>query len=169
MDETTPCPPVRKDGLQLHEDRAFQRRLWRAQRIAWVCYLLICVAALLGLTGSGGLWQSQRIAFAGAEAQVPRVSRWEGSDRFMLRFDNAADRHSLWLGHEFLDRFALDGIQPEPASSRMASGGLLLDFDTGGPPPHTVVIDVSPMHYGVTRVDLRVGDEQRRVTTVILP
>ena len=39
MHETTPCPPVRKDGLQLHEDRAFQRRLWRAQRIAWVCYL----------------------------------------------------------------------------------------------------------------------------------
>ena len=45
---------VRPDGLQLDEDRGFQRRFWRAERIAWGTFAAIMLAALSGLFGGSG-------------------------------------------------------------------------------------------------------------------
>lgn len=48
-------PPVRADGLQLAEDRRVQERIWTAERVSHVVLLLIVLAALAGVSGSGGL------------------------------------------------------------------------------------------------------------------
>src|SRR5947209_3798236 len=46
-------PPL--DGAEIQQDLPFQRRLWNFQRIAWAIMLLVAVAALLGLFGTGPL------------------------------------------------------------------------------------------------------------------
>lgn len=162
-------PPVRPDGLQLEEMRDRQRRFWRVQRIAWWGFGVIMVVAILGMTGSGGILHKQTIAFAGATVEIPRVSRWEGSDEVSITFHDPADSHQVQLSQPFFDRFSVERIQPEPDSNPLLTGGQAMVFPAAGPPPHHLRIDVRAIHFGLTRFDMTIGAETRPVTLIVLP
>lgn len=162
-------PPVWPDGLQLQEYRERQRRYWRIQRVAWWGFGAIMLAAILGLTGSGGVFQHQTVAFAGAIAQVPRISRWEGSDELSITFDNPAPRHEVRISQPFFDRFSVERIQPEPEQNLLTQGAQAMTFPADGPPPHQVRINLRAMHFGWTSFDMTIRGETRRITLIVLP
>lgn len=66
MIEDISIPPVREDGLQLQEERRIQRVFWTVQRVSWFLFGVVCLVALLGFTGSGGVFQKQTVYFADA-------------------------------------------------------------------------------------------------------
>ena len=162
-------PILRSDGLQLDEDRALQRRYWRIQRIAWWGFGLIMLLAVLGFSGSGGMFQKQTVSFKDAVVEAPRVSRWEGSDDLTIRFGDAAPTHSVTLSQPFFDRFTLERIQPEPAENRLLPGSQSMTFPAAGPAPHVVKFDMRAMHFGWTSFDLTIAGETRRINLIVLP
>lgn len=162
-------PKIRPDGLQLDEPRERQRRYWRIQRIAWWCFGAIMALAILGMTGSGGVFQKQTVQFANARAEVPRVSRWEGSDEVTITFGNPAPSHEVRISQPFFDRFQVERIQPEPDRNRLAEGAQVMTFPTGGPAPHQVRIDLRAMHFGWTSFEMTIEGETRRITLIVLP
>ncbi|MFC3169076.1 MULTISPECIES: hypothetical protein [Paracoccus] len=162
-------PEIRPDGLQLDEPRDRQRRYWRLQRIAWWCFGGIMLLAILGMTGSGGVFQKQTIRFAHATAEVPRVSRWEGSDDVAIIFDNPADSHEVQISQPFFDRFSIERIQPEPDHSRLTEGAQTMTFPARGPAPHEVTINLRAMHFGWTSFEMSIEGETRRINLVVLP
>ncbi|WP_318932674.1 hypothetical protein [Sinorhizobium medicae] len=113
-------PPVRDDGLQIEEHRTFQESFWRAERVSWVIFGLMLIAALLGITGSGGLLERQIITVADGSVDVPRFSRWEASDVLQATLAGGGAERRLTLSPEFFRTFQVEDIDPPPIA---AEGG----------------------------------------------
>jgi hypothetical protein len=122
-------PRVREDGLQLEEHRGFQKRLWIAQRIAWVCFALLLLAALAGLTGSGGPLSTATEQVAGGEITYPRFTRWADTDSLQATFGPGEGERSLLLSPSFTEGFQIDGILPQPIRAEALPEGQRLIFD----------------------------------------
>lgn len=169
MNEDIAIPPIRKDGLQLEEHRQLQNRFWFIQRVSWVGFGVISIVALLGFTGSGGVFQKQSIRFAEGIVDAPRVSRWEGSDEMKVRFTAEDDMQEITIAQPFFDTFGLERIQPEPAEALAAAGGQILRFPTDGAAPHVIGFSIRAMHFGWSRFDLTIGSETKTVNILVLP
>lgn len=164
-----PVPPIRADGLQMQEYRDRQRRYWRIQRMGWWGFGAIMLLAILGLTGSGGVFQTQTLRFADATVEVPRVSRWEGTDGVSIVFAKSEARHEVRIGQPFFDRFSIRRIQPEPDRNLLIPGAQSLAFTAEGPGPHQVRMDLRALHFGWTAFDITIGNETRRASLIVLP
>lgn len=162
-------PTVRPDGLQLEEHRNRQERYWRVQRVAWWSFGAIMLLAALGLTGGGGTFQTRTVAFASATVELPRVTRWEGSDEMSITFRGPASRPEIRITQPFFDRFSIERIQPEPTETRLLPDAQALTFAAAGDPPHRVGIDLRAGHFGWTAFDITIGGETRRVSLIVLP
>lgn len=169
MDKKLNCPPVRSDGLQLQEHRGFQERYWFIQRIAWCGYLVIVIVALLGLTGSGGYLHKQTVVFKGATVELPRVSRWEGSDDMKVTFSDGQTVHDLVISSAFFDRFSVEQIRPEPMQEDAMADAQGLRFSASGDAPHKVWFDLRAMHFGWTSFRVQIGEETRTINLLVLP
>lgn len=169
MNEDIIIPPVREDGLQLEEHRRLQEWFWTVQRVCWIGFGLISVIALLGFAGSGGPFQKQQIEFASGVVEVPRISRWEGSDDMIIRFEADAGARDISITQPFFDRFMIERIQPEPAENLIITNGQSMRFAHEGAPPHLVDVSVRSMHFGWTRFDLTMGGETKTVSLLVLP
>lgn len=165
-----PIPTIRQDGLQLDEHRRFQERYWRVQRVAWLGFGTALVLALLGFTGSGGPFHSQRIVFPDAVAEMPRVSRWDTADEMTITFTTADTRRKVTIGASFFDGFAVDEVRPAPAGSALGPAGQTLWFDVDDPrPPHRITLPLRAAHVGWRRFDLTLNGEVRSVRLLVLP
>ncbi|WP_435170387.1 hypothetical protein [Falsirhodobacter sp. 1013] len=169
MNEDIVIPPMRDDGLQLEEHRRLQRRFWTFQRVAWSVFGFVCVIALLGFTGSGGVFQKQTVRFDNAVVEVPRVTRWEASDDLSIRFAGMEVPPEIILSQPFFDLFSIERIQPEPRETVLMSSAQRLRFATEGAPPHEVSIGMRSVHFGWARFDMTIGGETRMVNILVLP
>lgn len=151
-------PAIRDDGLQLEEHRGFQERFWSLQRVVWILFVLFLLAALLGLTGSGGPLSRQTVALEGGSIDYPRISRWEAADEVVVRFAPGADRHRLMLSSSFADALQVEGIQPEPESSVAGAGGAELSFATAAGEAAEITIHVTPLRPGYSTFDVSIDD-----------
>ncbi|MDB6453000.1 hypothetical protein [Falsirhodobacter sp. 20TX0035] len=168
MSEDITIPPMREDGLQLDEHRRMQRVFWTVQRISWVIFGIVCLVAVLGFTGSGGVFQKQTVQVGDAEVELPRVARWEGSDTMTVRFAAEASPE-LVLSQPFFERFSMERIQPEPQEAVLAPAAQRLRFHAEGAPPYQLSVGIRPMHFGWAHFDVTIGGETRMVNVLVLP
>lgn len=166
MSKDISIPPIREDGLQLHEERDLQSLFWTVQRLSW---FLICLVALFAFTGSGGLFQKQTIRFAEAIVELPRDTRWEATDEIVSRFTEAAETRDVTIGQVFFDLFSIDRIQPEPRESALAPAAQRLRSAAEGTPPQQVTLAIRSGHFGLPRFDVMIGGESRRASILVLP
>ncbi len=115
------------DRLELEQDAVFQRREWRIQRIGWVAWAVIVIAALAGLLGPGP-FSRREVASSDGRLAVKY-------DRFVhhhhptplemtLRPVSEADDHlRLRLSQPLLDRIQVERIEPEPIASELTTDG----------------------------------------------
>lgn len=167
MDQDVSIPPVRDDGLQVQEHRKLQRRFWRLQRVAWAGFGAVCLVAALGFTGSGGPFSTQVAQLGGVRVEAPRVTRWEASDRVVIRLSDGTS--SFNIGEAFFDSFSIERIQPEPVSVRPWENGQTWIFEEGAPAPQEVTVDIRAVHPGIARFDIAGEGAVHTVTTLILP
>lgn len=160
-------PPLRDDGLQLREHRSFQDRLWKVQRAAWAAFVALVLMALLGLTGGGGYFSRQTLTLGDATVVLPRVSRWEDSDRIQIRF--GAGSGDLLVGTGFGEYFAVDQIQPEPVETVARPDGWLLRFATAGSAPKMVEVGIRASAPGWTSFNVSTDGETETASVLILP
>ena len=161
--------PIRPDGLQLDEARAFQRRFWRIERGAWALFGGLVVAGLLGLTGGGGWLQRQTIAAADAAIDAPRIARRDAADEIRIRFAGRDGAHELGLSGAFLETFEITEISPPPEAATLVREGQRLAFPGEGQGPHEVILHLRAPHPGRLRARLTVDGAPAAFTVFVLP
>lgn len=166
MPDDLQAPPMREDGLQLSEDRILQRRLWRGERVAWCLFGLIIIAALLGLTGSGGYFSTQTIDFETGSVQFPRFARWQSSAAVSIEI--SGDKKQVAFGSAFSKNFTLETITPEPAKS-VAADSLVMQFHDGSTGLGRIQIAIRPTNPGWFTFDVAVSGDREPVTIFVLP
>jgi hypothetical protein len=146
-------------SLDLEQDPGFHRRMWRAQRAGALILVLLAVAGVAGLLGSGPLSR----AVAGDEAQGMRVEyerfgRVEVRQAMRVRMGPgaSADGYRLTLDRDFLDRVRVEGIVPAPVLAEAVPGGVAYRF-AGRPPAGEPVatFDLTPRSPGVLRARIQ--------------
>lgn len=123
-------------SAEIGEDRPFQERYWRAQRIGWIGFALIVAAGLAGLTGKGGPFARAAVTTAEGAVHYPRITRWETDDdiRIALSPDLGSEIH-IDIGSAFARTFALEDIEPAPVRSFVTGEGYRFVFTSLPPPP----------------------------------
>lgn len=161
--------PIRRDGLQIEEDRRFQERFWTVERIAWCAFGLVLLAALAGLTGGGGPLSDGSRAVGSARVDYPKVARWTAPDTIEFRFGEDGTARIL-LAPDFLAAFEIEGIEPEPAVSSIGAAGLRLEIETDAKPTAPVILRIQPRFAGLARYAIGVGgSEPVTFSTVVMP
>lgn len=127
-------PSKQAHGLEeLEEDRAFQRKFWMVERVAWSGYGLVLALALLGLTGGGGPLAEGRFESAHGAIDYPRVARWQAVDRMRVELAPAAGPQAeIELDQSFVRTFEITDIEPEPSSAVATPAGVRYRFDVDG-------------------------------------
>lgn len=161
-------PPIRRDGLQLSENRDLLGRKWKIQRLAWSAFALVVVAAIGGVTGAGGYLSSQRLEFGEAVANLPRITRWGASDQAIFEF-RSRDSVDLVLGSDFNRLFGVQNIIPEAQESVAMANGLKMTFRLSGDGMKTVRIDLRPSKPGWNSVSVSVDGQTKRTSVLVLP
>ncbi|MFO0846401.1 MAG: hypothetical protein U0797_29210 [Gemmataceae bacterium] len=138
---------VRRFGsLEVGQDLQFQRYQWAAQRWGWLALLLVLLAALLGLLGSGPL--------SGAVAQAGDGSVRVEFERFLRREAPAALHFAvgsdglvrLWIDREYLRRVRVLEVTPRPEREEVGSDAVTYVFRLSG--PGEVTLRFEPVRIG---------------------
>lgn len=164
-----PHPP---GELQLSEDRRWQEYLWTTQRIGWVLMAVFVLAAILGLTGSGGPLATASATTPGGTVEYPRVARWAAKEQIVFKVPASAQGSvELTLSPDFNDVFAVDAIVPRPASSAATAAGHRYAFDLEGAGAKAIVFNVTAGPPALfPRVSARFGSSSpAEMRVVVLP
>jgi hypothetical protein len=117
--------------VQIEEDPRFQRREWRVQRVAWLAFALIIVAALAGVFGRGPLSKAS-VSGAGLRLHYERFARCRTPQTLTIQLtadDADAEQHVIWISRDYLQGMEIERITPEPASERLAPGRIEFHFE----------------------------------------
>lgn len=162
-------PPVRPDGLQLNEHRSFQEKHWTAERVAWLAFIVIAVAAILGATGSGGVLSRGLATLDGGEVDYPRIARWATADEMTVRLAEGSGERTLLLSNDFARSFQMETVQPRPLRVDAVPDGQVLRFAAADGPAQ-IVIHLLPQAPGIARFRASIdGGAPQDLTTLILP
>lgn len=163
-------PPIRRNGLQIAENRTFQDRFWRAQRIAWAGFALILLLALLGVTGSGGPYSRLKIAFEDGSVEIPRFSRWQASDHLSALLPPGDGNRRLTIGSEFLRTFQVEDIEPQPLFAEVGGDATVYHFRSNTERPFMAMMHFRSHSPGIVTYSVSVnGKPAQTVRTIVWP
>lgn len=165
-DEPRVKVPVRADGLQLDENRGFQRGFWMAERIGWAGFVMVILLAMAGLTGRGGWFATAAHRAGAAIIEAPRVVRRGETAELRVEFGRDGGRHLLGFDAALPERFDVESVAPHPFRSVAAGNGLALQFEAVGNAPHVVRLLLRARHAGLA--DLRIAADGAGATVRIL-
>lgn len=121
-------------SIEIGTDRRFQERFWTAQRIAWVVFVLIILAALAGFSGKGGPFAHGVADGAEADLEYPRYTRWLSSDDMELTLaPTGAAEATVDISSDFFDIFQIENVRPAPKDSSVNADGQTLVFALESP------------------------------------
>ncbi len=150
-------------GIELDQRLEFQEREWTIQRVGWIVFTLIIVAALLGAFGAGPLSS----ASAGGEGvgfsvDYQRVVRHQGESRLTIHVNGdqaSAGQVEVWLGADYMNTIRVTQISPVPEEVRAADDRLIHVFNVEEPAALiTINIDLVPQEMGKLTVDMGIVD-----------
>ena len=162
------APPI-VDGLQIDQALDFQRRFDRIQRVAWWLLSLVPVAAVAGLFG-GGLFSQTTAGGArdGLTVTYDRFGRLSADTQIELTPARAAGTSQVAISRDFLDRYDISEIRPEPV--RVATLRDRTVFTFAAMPAGKATLYVQPSAVGRSRGDASVGGGRPvRVSQLVYP
>jgi len=165
----------RLGDLEVSQDLDFEHRSWRVQRIGWVLFSLVLLAALLGLLGGPGPL-STTTAGEGSPLEVvyERFARHNNPTELMLQLQPGAvpgDEVRVWVNTQYLEAIQIERIEPEPNQVEISPQRItyvfpLSDSGAGG----RVVLHLMPQAIGRHEVRMGVeGELEHRFTQIIYP
>jgi hypothetical protein len=151
----------RISGVDLNQDMDYQRREWRAERIAWVFFTLVIVAALLGLLGQGPLSKARAgDPDAGLELIWERIDRNHAPTQMTLMLSPAVIQNGtarVSFTREYIDRIEIDEVVPEPQSVETTPDGVTYAFEAeDASQPVAVEVDFQYARPGMARGEVSV-------------
>lgn len=127
----------RSAELQIDEDRAFQHRMWRIERIGWWSIAGILLAAAAGLFGHGPLSRTTlEVTDHRQPAQVmvldyDRFGRAHSESQFIFSRPagpQQGNTFALWLSADYVSDVEILRITPDPVSQESVLNGVRYRF-----------------------------------------
>jgi hypothetical protein len=141
--------------LELATDDAFQHTEWRVQRIGWLVWAMLLLAALLGLTGSGWLSSEEVTSEDGTiTVRYDRFLHYHKPTQLEvdLKSNESDGRWQLKVARPLLDRLQILRIEPEPEQREIGPDGIVYTFlHSAGAPAGKIVFHVEYERYGSTQ------------------
>lgn len=151
------------------EHAAFQRRVWRVQRVGWVALGLLIVCAAMGMTGRGGILAGQTAEASFGLVSFKRVARQGAPVEIVLGVKDGLDAQNLKLDAGFLDAFDLVAVQPADEGQTAFGDGLSLALRLQGT-DRVIRLVVRPREVGWARYGMALGDGPPvALATLVLP
>ncbi|MCF4996597.1 hypothetical protein GIW70_13095 [Pseudomonas syringae] len=112
----------------VHEDMAFQRKVWRFEHWGWYTLVLIVVMALSGAFSRGPLSAREAQSSDGKlKVEYEMIHRNGSTNAMKLSINGKANAPAeLELSGDFLDAFSIETLQPDPIKAVSAGQGLKL-------------------------------------------
>jgi hypothetical protein len=151
----------KREGFEIDEDMAFQRKQWVAERIGWACMALVLLAALAGLLGPGPLSKAVAGNPGGPiSVHYDRFPRHSAMGKIKVILGPGAAKKSearVWVSRTLLDAHRIHEVVPEP--ERVEAGGddrytYVFHVDDAAPET-TLIFQLEPESFG--RCDGRIG------------
>jgi hypothetical protein len=120
-------------SLETPEQMEFQRRSWVAQRVGWVVFMFILIAAVLGVFGGAGPLASVSTGDENSPIRVDykRFIRFLEPTQFQIQVRPQAsdgDRVRVWINRPYLDKFVIQSITPQPEGQEAAADRVIYEF-----------------------------------------
>ncbi len=143
----------RVGDLEIEQDHDFQRLTWRLQRVGWIVLVVVILAALLGLFGSGPLARATTGApGAPLRLEYDRLGRIEAPTTLTALLRPSARRPGeaiLHLDRGFTDHFQIESVQPTPDRTEAGPDHSVYAFRVTGPgEPVRVTFRLRPEQIG---------------------
>lgn len=156
------------EGIEDH--RAHQRRMWMAQRVAWLFFVLLLSGCLLGLFGRGGLFSRKEVALEGGTLDLPAISRWNAPDELRVTLAPSPEgERVLFMDPRFFETFSIEEIAPpqKRVATRGARTGYV--FSTDAATPVRIVLRLRTQAFGTRAYRIGIGEEDLSHSTFIFP
>lgn len=160
---------------EVNEDIAHQRLVWRYERVFWVLWALIIVAALLGLLGHGPL-SGRTLAPADTALQIHynRFERYQSESVVTVQVQADAERGPLTrlvIAGDYLQHFQISYIEPPPVEVEAWPGYHVYVFNLPEPNgPVDLIFHLQPISFGNLETTIRLeGRAEQRLSQFIFP
>jgi hypothetical protein len=150
-------------ALEIAEDLNFQKRQWGVQRVGWIVFGLILLAALLGLFGRGLLSQ-RRLLQEGVTLEYEYFLR--NASTTTLRVETSAPTTMVVFDKDYLEGFQVESVTPEPVSTTLTEVGYGYQFGGTGSP---IEFHLKPQRVGLVVGQLLIGEGNSVVRQFIYP
>jgi hypothetical protein len=141
----------------IEDDIALHRKTYRWKIIGKSVLVLLTLAALAGLLGSGGPASRQRINLApGLQLEYERFLRYKGSSELLVNCYgplSGSDTLQLAFSHEFQETFTLENIQPRPSRMEVNALKTVYSFPANAA-TFQVRFEVKPRRFGSSSFQL---------------
>jgi hypothetical protein len=151
---------VQKHGdLEIAQDLKFERRSWRAERIAWIVGMLILIAALLGFLGPGPLGKATAASSdKSLSVEYYRMERYEAPVQLRISASGSLAKEGelrVWLNRQFVEAVEIKRIDPEPEHAEINGERFVYVFKTAAAPSTIkLFFHLEPNKFGKTAAHL---------------
>ena len=157
------------EQAQINENHRFQAWFWAVQRVAWVGFGLLVVAALLGFTGGGGYYSQGQIADEFMTMTFPAVTRRRAEAVLNITINGYQPQTIVQFDAAFQHAFSMVSMTP-PASTAVATQtGTSYSFDLSGPGPKLLRLGLSGTVVGISNYTVVVDGREVALSSLILP
>jgi hypothetical protein len=165
--------PFESRTYPIAEDMQAQRVTWHVQRIGWIGFAVVCLAALLGAFGDGPLARSQAADPTGRlRIHYDRIERREAPSILRIRAENLppGGEAVVRYGRGFVDGRSFRAFDPAPLRAAGDAGGLVHAYAVPPSGSIEVLVEYRPRELGTSsaRIGL-VGGPELGIDQLVLP
>jgi hypothetical protein len=145
-----------RPGLEVHEDLAFQYKLWRVAAISWTVVLCVLVAAGAGLFGNGPFSRAVETG-DGATVLYERIARNHSLTKIEFNIERGSGVEPLRvsINKSFFQKVELRRVDPEPVRVEDGGSHLTYVFSTTAPIA-TIYFRYLPDGWGKIPIEFRI-------------
>jgi hypothetical protein len=156
-------------GLNIRDDPAFQRGAWRVERVAWVFFGGVLLAAALGLFGGGPLSDATERSGA-VSVHYERFARRLCAIEVIIRAERAAsDTIVVEATGPLLGRAHLERITPQPTRETPIAEGTRFVFAATPGVPAEITLRLEPHDVGRNPATVRIDGVPLAFSTFVFP
>ncbi len=133
---------IREGDIELAQHLEHERRAFAARKLATVLFVLLIVAALLGLLGrSGPLSDASARDGSRLEVGYERFLRMDSATELEVSIGAGSGPTELAFSSNYLEGFNVSGFSVEPASASVEADRVVYVFDQSAPSQVTFVLE----------------------------
>jgi hypothetical protein len=147
------------DLQEVQSEQQFHEREWAVQRFGWTLLALFLIAGISGVFGDGPLAHLS-IASENGQIEFDRFARRHAPTEWAVSYRqnrNTSEMLELAIDAEYLRKFEVRAITPEPETTRITEGAVLFRFEAEGASGR-VVLHVEPQQPGFVEGTFRLND-----------